>query len=91
MYTAVEQKKRVEPRGILVFCCEQFCLSTRTRMMSAPQGGTPAAVVNQPPAAPPTPSPDGTIGESTIFKEKSELHLDLLSIPRLWGEKCQNV
>ena len=40
-------------------------------MMSAPQGGTPAAVVNQPPAAPPTPSPDGTIGESSAGTQQS--------------------
>ena len=25
------------------------------------------------------------------FKEKIRTHLDLLSIPRLWGKKCQNV
>ena len=40
-------------------------------MMSAPQGGTPAAVVNQPLAAPPTPSPDGTIGESSAGTQQS--------------------
>ena len=39
--------------------------------MSAPQGGTPAAVVNQPPAAPPTPSPDGTIGDSSAGTQQS--------------------
>ena len=26
-----------------------------------------------------------------LFKEKIRTHLDLLSIPRLWGKKCQNV
>ena len=26
-----------------------------------------------------------------MFKEKIRTHLDLLSIPRLWGGKCQNV
>ena len=91
MYTAVEQKKRVEPRGILVFCCEQFCLSTRTRMMSAPQGGTPAAVVNQPPAAPPTPSPDGTIGERARSLKKNQNAPRPFEHPPVMGEKCQNV
>ena len=28
---------------------------------------------------------------SLSFKEKIRTHLDLLSIPRLWGKKCQNV
>ena len=55
----------------LIFCCEQFCLSTRTRMMPAPQSGTPVAVNNQTPAAPPTPSPDGTIGESSAGTQQS--------------------
>ena len=26
-----------------------------------------------------------------LFKKKIRAHLDLLSIPRLWGGKCQNV
>ena len=26
-----------------------------------------------------------------FFKRKIRPHLDLLSIPRLWGKKCQNV
>ena len=33
----------------------------------------------------------GLLPDIILFKEKIRPHLDLLSIPRLWGEKCQNV
>ena len=38
-----------------------------------------------------TPDPCDYSRGLPVFKEKIRAHLDLLSIPWLWGGKCQNV